>query len=282
MVPEAVEETHPDGADAIVATTVLDNVSDSQPKGDSLEQRIRTDPDFAVDQYKRVKGESTKLYQQTKKYEAITRIADQLGGAEVASQLLNEYAAVSQSADVARIREHYRSHGTLPTTSSTRTDDTTDEDVYKDPQTLEIESLKRDLADVRNSISQTKGVLGKQSVMSMLDKLREEYPDGFEEHVLPKLETNFADWERTPQGRELLASINYDQLKTVAARAVFDNLDAIAEKRYTRVLEAKKRAATGAGSQTMSTGREPVAGKGHKNALDALSEFRRRYGENYS
>lgn len=278
-----METTAVNGADPEIAPAIAaDDLETSRPATETVEERIKRDPEFALEQYLKVKGDGTKNYQALKKYEAITRIADQLGGAEVASQLLNEYAAVSQSADVARIREHYRSHGTLPTTSSTRTDDTTDEDVYKDPQTLEIEALKKDLADVRNSISQTKGVLGKQSVMSMLDKLREEYPDGFEEHVLPKLETNFADWERTPQGRELLASINYDQLKTVAARAVFDNLDAIAEKRYTRVLEAKKRAATGAGSQTMSTGREPVAGKGHKNALDALSEFRRRYGENYS
>ena len=278
MEPSVVNGADPEIAPAIAA----DDSGEGRPATETVEERIKRDPEFALEQYLKVKGDSTKNYQALKKYEAITRIADQLGGAEVTAQLLNEYAAVAQSEPVARVREHYRAHGTLPTTTSARTDDTTDEDVYKDPQTLEIEALKKDLADVRNSISQTKGVLGKQSVMSMLDKLREEYPDGFEEHVLPKLESNFSEWERTPQGRELLASINYDQLKTVAARAVFDNLDAIAEKRYSRVLEAKKRAATGAGSQTMSTGREPVAGKGHKNAIDALTEFRRRYGENYS
>ena len=269
------------GAEAPVVPAIADDGVNGQPQGDALEQRIQSDPAFALEQYKKVKGEGTKHYQRIKDNEAILKISDQLGGAATTANILTEFAVLATDPDVARKREYYRVHGTLPPATSTRTEDTS-EDEYKDPQTQKIEDLERQLSEVRNSISQTKGVIGKQSVMTMLGQLRNEYPDGFDEHILPKLETNFAEWERTPQGRELLSTLSYEQLKTVASRAITDNLDAIAEKRYQRVLEAKKRAATGPSAQTMSTGREAATGTKITSAREALAEFRRQYGENFS
>ena len=269
------------GADGEGAPANADAAATGQPQGDSLEQRIQSDPAFALEQYKKVKGESTKLYQKNKAYEAITRIADQLGGADVAAQLLSEYAAVAQSAEVARVREHYRTHGTLPTTSSTRTDDTTDDDVYKDPQTVEIENLKRQLAELTNTVSHTRGIIGKQSVSQMLTRLKTERPDGFDEFVLPALESKFAELERSAQGREVLANLNYDQLQAISGKAIAENFDAIADLRHQRILDGKKRVATGAPAQNMSNGREPAASKGFRNAMEVIAEFRREHGTNY-
>ena len=269
------------GADAAAATTTVDGDASSQPQGDALEQRIRSDPDFAYDQYRRVKGESTKLYQRIKANEAILKIADQLGGADVAAGLMGEYAAVAVSPEVARIREYYKLHGTLPPASSTRNDDTLD-DVYKDPQQVELESLRAELGQLRATVSDTRANIGKQGVRSMLTQLKNDYPDGFEEFILPKFESSFAEWDKTPSGREVLASLTLDQMKSIANMAIGENLDAISEKRHLRILEQKKKATTGVPSQVMSTGREPAANKRAMNHLDVLREFRREHGENYS
>lgn len=262
----------------VVAPAVIaDGADDGQPNLDPHEQRLRSDPDYAVDQYKRIKGESTKLYQKTKAYEPITKIADQLGGADRAAEFLMEYAALAQHPEVAKMREHYRLHGTLPTATATRTDDTLD-DPYQDPQDVRINELKSQLAMMESKLSRTEGTIGKQAIMGHFSTLKAKYPEAFEPYIMPAMTEWMEKQELTPQGRSLLNTVNFDQLDTIASKIVTQHLDEIAEKRYARRLEEKKRASTGGAAPNLTNGREPGAKQGHTSGYEALLEFKRVNG----
>lgn len=238
--------------------------------------RIRSDPEFAVDQVKKMKSENTKLFQKQKSYEAITAVADQLGGAEPARQFIYEYDSILKHPDVKRVVDHYRANGVLPTTSEKRPESNTEfDEMYPDPQAQELTALRTKVNQLEQQVSQTRGAVGKQQIGAMLSHLKTEYPDGFDEYLLPALSEQFSNWDKTSQGRDLLATLNYDHLKTIAGRAFMDNRDAIYERIHERKLDELKRGATGAPAGNLSTGREmrPHASNKSVSALEALREF---------
>jgi len=244
------------------------------PKADDYEARIRSDPEFALGEVKKLQGTNTKLYQQHKQNESLLKLADQLGGAEGASRFILEYDGILKHPEVAKVADHYRKNGVLPTAQGPRPESSLFEEQFPDPQSEELNALRQSVTQLQQQVSHTRGAIGKQSVKSLLDKLKTEYPDGFEEFVAPALSEQFDLWEKNPQGRELLATLSYDALLTVAGKAAMVHRDAIYEKWHARKLLELKRGATGAPSPTLSTGREPSPkSQGYVNAQEALAGF---------
>lgn len=268
----------PNGADPAAAKPN----GDSRPDGQSeLEARIKSDPSYAWEQYNKVKGEGTKTFQQLQKYKPIQNWAEQYG-AESVAKWVSEYDAILKHPEVQRVANHYRTTGALPTADANQTKTTEFDDLYKDPQAEKLQQLEGLVSQLSSQVSQTRGAVGKQRVMGMLVQLKTDVPDGFDEYILPALRDQFERWERDPSGRELLANIDYEGLKTIAGKAIFENRDKIFEERHTRMVAELRRGATGAPASNLSTGREPkatAAKPGHMSAVEALREFERTSGE---
>ena len=248
------------------------------PGTPSLEERIQKDGSFALEQYKKVKGDADRVYQKAKALEPVSKIVDQVpGGAAQVAAYIHEYDALLADPEVKRRADHYRATGTLPPASSSRPSDAFDYDA--EPENPKVTALEQRLNAVTAQLAETRQSVGKQNISSMLDKLKAEFPDGFDEFVVPHVGGKIAELEQTPQGRDVLNSLNYEQLKSVASRAVVDNLDAVTTLRQKRMHESLGRRDTGSPSGTLTTGREPAAAVSFLRGRALIEEFERRHGK---
>lgn len=237
------------------------------------EARLRSDPEFAVEQVKKFRSENTKLFQKNRSMSPLEKIVEQAGGAEKAAGWIHEYDAVLKDPRVAKSVEHYRRTGTLPIDQSSA-ETFNDDGGYVSPEQKRIDELEAKLNAVANQVSNTQFAVGKQALTSMLGQIKSEMPDGFDDYIAPYLQAKFEEFERNPEGRVLLSNLNIEQLRAIAGRAVYDNLKPIAEKTQRRQLEALGRRSTGEPSGNLTTGRESAAKTdGRVSSSQVLKEF---------
>lgn len=231
--------------------------AESIKAGDIL-SRIQSDPDFAVDSFKKSQANGTRLAQKLKSLQPLEEIASRLdGGAAAAAQALYEHAAILNHPEVRNIADHYRRTGTLPTASAQK-NDPSDDDEYVDP----VDALRSDLSrfrsefdEFRTSAQRDRGLIVQQTSKSHLQDLASkhaDYWDVIQGPILEQLET----LERTPQGREALANATRDTWENLAKIAIGDHLDEVLARRAQKRVQDKSELGTEPAPSTVTNGRE--------------------------
>ena len=229
------------------------------PKPGDIISRIRSDPDFAVETFKKAQANGTKLAQELKTLAPLKEIVSRLdGGSATAAQMLYEHAALLNHPEVRTVADHYRRTGTLPTASARQNDPSDDE--YVDP----VEALKRDLVDVKAQLSsfvstsqRDRGLLVQTTTKSHLTKLAEKhaaYWSVLEPFILEQAE----EWERTPQGREILVNANFDTWDNLAGIGISRHLDEVLAAKAEHASKQRADLGTEPRPNTVTTGREGV------------------------
>lgn len=249
----------------------------SHDKGD-LEARLRAEPDFAVNEYKKLQGAFSRTQQQMKTAEQAVEVARMLGngdieaGARLASEHLANYSRVLQDPRMAKAVGRFLETGrALP-------DDGLDLDVEpeEDPQTKEIRELRETVARLEGSSAKTEMRSHLESFFQseMGEVLSPEEKGGVLEHLNVKI----GELERLPDGRKQLRNLNGKTIRLLAMSWLDElgKLAEVGERIHLRKLEQKKGAAT-----DVPSGISSEAAKGapeFKSAREALEHAAREYG----
>lgn len=249
MEPTAVEPTVGTNGAAPAATQGVDPT-------DYL-ARASADPEFAVKEITKHQSEAGKLRNELKTLAPLKDIVSRVtGGAETVAQSVYEHAAILQHPEVKAVVDHYRRTGTLPTT--TTRSDASETDEYQDPVDLlrsEVTQLREQLSSLSATSHRDRTLIAQTTMQSHLRSLKEKHSD-YWDLIEPGLIEQAEAWEKTPQGRELLANSTLESWESIAKIKMAEQFDAIAERRA----QARVRAQHGLGTEpkpnTVTTGRE--------------------------
>jgi hypothetical protein len=219
--------------------------------------RASSDPEFAVAEIRKHQSEAAKARAELKQLAPLKDIVTRLdGGAATAAQLIYEQAAILQHPEVRSIVEHYRKTGTLPTSTPSRQDASDDE--YQDPVDMlksEVTQLREQLALVQGHVQRDRTMITHTTTQSHLQRLAEKHKDIWEV-IQPAILERAEEWEKTPQGRDVLSQATFDTWDNLAKMAIGDHLDAVMSKRAEQRSQSKAGLGTEPRPNTVTTGRE--------------------------
>lgn len=265
------EVTSANGQDPVPGSPAVPDAptkDDGSPSPGDYLSKVRGDPEFAEKEIRKHQRKVSELSAAQKRLGRLQSAIDQLGSGEVVYQQLERFNNLLGNQAMSRLIQRYESTGTLPTGG---------EDPYgssvedEDPQSRAMNELRAEVRQLRAEIDTTRGAVGKTRISQDLDKLRTRYPNHFDDFIKPYLDEKFGEWEQTPAGRRVLAELDYDGLRTLAARALDDRLEEVGELAHLRKQENLKKSATPAPSGTATTGRERAPSAGFKHVREALA-----------
>lgn len=244
------------------------------------DRRIETDPAFAKAELKKFQAAKDRLENEMKtrlgKFSSLEPWVDNLGGADAVLSHLSRLGAAMANPKMRETLEAWERTGSVPGLGATDSGvDATEE--YLDPTEREVRSVKAELAALKEQLSRGQSRQAQDGIKQNLNKLFEEHPYLTEEErtqIVSKIDGQIRQWDATEEGRRLIASINYDSLKIVAAPVILSKLEEIGERAYLRKQQQKAKAATEVAAPRQTNGKEmsPQA----KNASQALREFMRQ------
>ena len=242
--------------------------------GDYLE-RIRNEPEFAVDQIRTKDQVVTKANQELKRYkqsyQALDPVINNLGGGEAVLGMLTRLNNILVNPGMKRIVERFEQTGSLPTVGEGYGG--YEEPEEEDPRDIKLRELEQRQQELNRK-------LGRQEQMGNIERLKKEFPEDWDE-LGPMMLEELDQWERDPSKRNLLAGLTYDGLRTVALTKLYgdpEERDRRMARAYQRKLEGRKQKATDVPSGVATTGQETVVKKGPVTANDALREFLNKEG----
>lgn len=241
--------------------------------------RIRNEPDFAVDEVRKLKSELDKTRASTSQLGDLHRAVELIGqgdvgsGAQVAYQRLLEYSNLLSDRKAAAVIERFRETGRWP---GVEDDYLGSEPEPEDPKEAELRSL-------RDTVQRLEGRSAQVELRSHLDSFFGSDPIGSvldaeeKKEVFTKLESQFRTWAGTDMGRAQLRNMTQDTVATIVTDHLrrTGKLLEVAERSHLRKLDKRKGAATDGPSGVSSSGAEPAE---FKNVKDALLFAAKKYG----
>jgi hypothetical protein len=220
-----------------------------------------------VEQIRQKDRAVTAANQKVAQYNQLDPFISALGGGEKVAHVLTQYDSVLGNPKMREMVNAYLQTGAVPTVATSQEPEF---DSYEEPTNPAIEKLQAEIADLRGQLNQQTGAIGKQNLVTGLQGLREKFPDDYDTIIQPYIEKQAAAWDQTPEGRQLLASLDATQLESLAYQALGPHYENVGERVYRRKLDGLKQAATDAPASTATTGREPPASEGLKSVRDAF------------
>lgn len=289
---QTVETQTPPGNGAVPEELLAPAADEGGAEADrrDFEARLRTDPEFAVEQFKKQQSAFTKAQQELQqvrgKVKTLEPWIDSLGGAEQVLHHLGRLGAIQQNARMRQIVEEWERTGSVPVGAATAPTDAATDDQFLDPMEREVRDLRRELEDkiarLEESQSRTQATTARSNIKTFIDAAFAQHPYATAElrsEVLGELEQNIAKWDRDEAGRQFLSRLSQEDIAKFVNSQLWSTPErqkANARRLLQMEAEAKRATATSAAAPVQTNGREVSTAA--KNATDAIRDAMREVG----
>ncbi len=248
-------------------------------KGD-FEARLRNEPDFAIAQFKEAQSALTKAQQRLKQGEWLIQAAEQVGsgdlkaGAITLQEHIVNHSKLLGDQRMSKMIRGYLETGQVPD----------DYGVDQDLDTNEEDPLRTELQELRSTVARLESHSAKSELRTHVDAffqspIGKELTDEEKSSVMEHLTDQLSKWEKTPDGRRQLSTIQPKTIRLLALAHLdeTDKLEEIGERVHLRKSEERRGRATDVPSGVASgRGTEPET-KG-MNVAEIMRQAARRYG----
>lgn len=241
-------------------------------KGD-LEARLRNEPDFAVQEYKKLQSTLSREQQRNKQLAKLAQAAQIVGGdnLEAGADALLGYVErqyrIEQDPTMKKYVEEWLNTGQVP---SMKGEDLDADETYLTPEEKKIRDLEETVAQLRQRVDSTDLKTARGEIQTRVKEffnsdIGQYLNDEEKAEIFRSFERQFDQWSATHQGRQQLSNITPKTIRLIAADWLMehDKFDEIGERKRLRKLEHRKSASTDGPSDVAAreTGREGVSPK---------------------
>ena len=231
-----MSDDHKTGGDAAPTTGTATPAPGSDASGSQgqtgsadYESRIRSDPDFAL---REAKSHQSRADQEAARNRELSRLVGGDGsrarqlleqyGADTVAAAVENYAQLRNHADLGKAIQEFETTGTLNFQSNSDAGNVL-EDEYMTDEERELKALRAEVSELRQGQTSLTVHTGTTALQGHLEKVKEAFhlsPDEFR-HVSEALESDARKWAGSPQGVDLLKTIQTaDGYATVKALAL--------------------------------------------------------------
>jgi hypothetical protein len=212
-------------AEGVANADVAGQAAVQQPEGavntGDLEARLRTDPEFAVKEYKKLQSDHGRLTSRLQQLKQAEDVARAVGGGDVkaGSEALSGYAQygyqIQQNSQLNEVVQRALQTGALP---ETQTASTQVEDEYVDP---EVQSLRNEIQGLKQMLGSVQTDTSFSKVKTLANDFRETdigqaLTNEEWNELVGSWEGNVKTWASAPNGTELLRGLSKEQLRVMA------------------------------------------------------------------
>ena len=257
---------------------------DAQDQGTNdpgnFEARLRSDPEFAVGEFKKMQSQKDQAFARLQKAKLAMDIAETLGngdveaGAQTALEQLQVYQKAAQDPAMQKILNHFSQTGKVPANGDLGAD--VSEDDYVEPA---VKALQEQVATLTQTVTGLSGQTAEQSFKGALDTY---FTDGDGQWLQPdERKALFTDIEeKVRRAGRPLSTAEVELLSTEYLRR--NSLVAtIGERMHLQKLRARGEAATDSPSSVGPSGVDdllPPSAFKDKSADEALAYARNKFG----
>lgn len=266
-------------SEAVVTSDAASVPSDGTPaaqpvqdtKGD-FEQRVKTDPEFALAQVKEAQRRLTQY--QTKFGKDVEQVVDAVGGKDALMGHLRRLNTIVSNPAMRQLVEEFERTGTLPTRAAVNQANNTataDADDYEEPWTRDLRQSQQEVASLRAELNSLRGERGVEKVRGLLQEFETSMGLTPEESadLREKLIEHANHWGQNEQGLQVLKSMDKPTFRSLALGKLSDEtIEAAALRRAEARRNQRSAAATDSPSGVRTQARpEPATGLSPKDAF---------------
>lgn len=255
---------------------VQETVSEAKPE-DTYTQRLRTDPDFAVQEAKKAQAEVRRVKQ---KLGSVEQVVDAVGGADALLGHLRRLNTIVSNPAMRTLVEQFEQTGTLP--AIPKNGEAKEAEEFEEPWDKsvrqKVDPVAQELQSLKAEVSRLRGDNGVKKVQEFFREFRKEFdlPDEEWADFTDKMGQQAKQWAGNPQGLTVLETLDYQNFRALGLGKLTKPQIKAALEREAQASRAEKAAlATDSPSRVGTTGREKPVGM---SPLEAFLEGCRREG----
>lgn len=199
-------------------------------RGD-LEARLRNEPDFAVQEYKKLQAALSREQQRGKQLSKLAQAAQLVGGDDLEAGVdalfgyVERQYRIEQDPTMKRYIEDWINTGRVP---QVQREDPYEDEQFLTPEEKKIRELEDTVTQLRNQVDSTAVKTARQEIQghikSFFDtKIGKALTEEERADVFRAFDRNFEQWAKTPQGRQQLANMNAHAVNVIAYNWLGEN-----------------------------------------------------------
>lgn len=254
------------------------------PDPGDFEARLRTEPEFAVQEFKKQQSRASQLAAKIQQAELAIKIAEEMGRGDVSAgskgllQEIMSYQQMQRDPNLGPLIQRYLSGQPLDGIGAT---DSADRDHYAEPE----DPIRREIESIRGTLTRHDTQLLRNRLDKELDQfmrgpigshLTSEEKAGF----LQSLDTQFQTWSRSEEGRTALQNIGTNTMFSLACTHLGQQklLEIGGRDARARSEQLRTRETDSPPSIRGNAGGPSYKGNIYEIASQALADAKRKYG----